>query len=355
MALHNSPDSAGEGPGAQWRKTLLLGALALLVSFLLSMNLGRYPIDPGGMLKLVLSKLGVGVDLGENADSMKIVFWSVRLPRTILAIGVGAALGSSGAVFQGLFQNPLVSPDILGVSAGAGFGAAVAIMFLGGGTAAVQLMAFLFGIVGVFIAYNIAKRSPEQTIVVLVLAGVVVSAVFTAGLSFLKYIADPYEELPSIVFWTMGSLHAITWKDVYYALPVAVAGILAFSILGWRLNVMTLGDEEALSLGVDVGKLRLFFITVATLIVAGSISACGTIAWVGLVIPHIGRYLVGADHRVLVPFSALLGGTLLLAIDTLARTISAAEVPISILTSLIGAPFLAYLLLRKKSGVWHAS
>lgn len=355
MALHNN--SSGfprNGIQTQWKKTLLLGALALLAAFLLSMNLGRYPIDPASMLKLLLSKLGAGVDLGECADSMKIVFWNVRLPRTILAIGVGAALGSSGAVFQGLFQNPLVSPDILGVSSGAGFGAAIAIMFLGGGTLAIQGLAFLFGIIGVFIAYNIAKRSPEQTIVVLVLAGVVVSAVFTAGLSFLKYIADPYEELPSIVFWTMGSLHAINWRDVYYSLPIVIAGILSCSILGWRLNVMTLGDEEALSLGVDVKKMRLFFITASTLIVASSVSACGTIAWVGLVIPHIGRYLVGADHKVLVPFSALLGGTLLLLIDTLARTVSAAEIPISILTSLIGAPFLAYLLLRKKAGVWHA-
>ena len=336
-------------------RKLLLGVLALLAAFLISMNLGRYPIDPVNMLKLVLSKLGAAVDLGQSADSMKIVFWNVRLPRTILAIGVGAALGSSGAVFQGLFQNPLVSPDILGVSSGAGFGAAIAIMFLGGGTLSIQFMAFLFGIAGVFIAYNIAQRSPEHTIVVLVLAGVVVSAVFTAGLSFLKYIADPYEELPSIVFWTMGSLHAVNWRDVLYSLPLVATGILLFSMLGWRLNVMTLGDEEALSLGVDVGKMRLFFITVSTLIVASSISACGTIAWVGLVIPHIGRYLVGSDHKVLVPFSALLGGTLLLVIDTLARTISAAEIPISILTSLIGAPFLAYLLLRKKAGVWHAS
>lgn len=356
MAIHkNSSGFPPKGIQTKWKSSLLPGALALLAAFLLSMNLGRYPIDLAGIFKLVLSKLGAGVDLGDSADFMKIVFWNVRLPRAILAIGVGAALGSSGAVFQGLFQNPLVSPDILGVSSGAGFGAAIAIMFLGGGTLAIQFMAFLFGIIGVFIAYNIAKRSPEQTIVVLVLAGVVVSAVFTAGLSFLKYIADPYEVLPSIVFWTMGSLHAVNWSDLFYSLPVIITGILSFTILGWRLNVMTLGDEEALGLGVDVKKMRLFFITVSTLIVAGSISACGTIAWVGLVIPHIGRYLVGADHKVLVPFSALLGGTLLLLIDTLARTVSAAEIPISILTSLIGAPFLAYLLLRKKAGVWHAS
>ncbi|MDY6796653.1 MAG: iron ABC transporter permease [Actinomycetota bacterium] len=341
--------------GASRNGKLFLVALALLTAFFISMSVGRYPISPLNIFKLVLAKLGFGVDLGLNASAMKTVFWSIRLPRTILAIGVGAALGSSGTVFQGLFRNPLVSPDILGVSSGAGFGAALAIMFLGGGVLAVQSMAFLFGMVGVFIAYSIAEKSKESTIVVLVLAGIVVSAVFTAGLSFLKYIADPYEELPSIVFWTMGSFHAASWRDVAYSLPIVTVGIGLLSALGWRLNVMTMGDEEALSLGVNVTKTRLFFIVVSTLIVASSISACGTIAWVGLVIPHIGRYLAGSDHKILVPFCAFLGGTLLLLMDTLARMISTAEIPISIITSFIGAPFLAYLLLRKKAGVWYAA
>lgn len=335
-------------------RKLLLGAFAIIAAFLLSMSVGRYPITPVNVVKLILLKLGMGVNLGDKAAAMELVFWHIRLPRTILAIGVGAALSCSGAVFQGLFRNPLVSPDILGVSSGAGFGAAIAIMFLGGGAIPLQLMAFIFGIAGVFVAYSIAQRSKESTIVVLVLAGIVVSAVFTAGLSFLKYIADPYNELPSIVFWTMGSFHAANWPKVARSFPVAAAGIIMLSSLGWRLNVMTMGDEEALSLGVDVGKMRLFFITVSTFIVATSISACGTISWVGLVVPHIGRYMVGSDHKLLVPFSSLIGGALLLMMDTLARVITTSEIPISILTSLIGAPFLAYLLLRKQTGVWHA-
>ncbi len=347
--------SSASSGGARKSRKLLLVSLTLLAAFFLSMSVGRYAIGPLDILKLIAAKLGVGVDLGSSAAAMNTVFWSIRLPRTVLAIGVGAALGASGAVFQGLFRNPLVSPDILGVSSGAGFGAATAIMYLAGGGLAVQSMAFVFGIVGVFVAYSIAERSKESTIVVLVLAGIVVSAVFTAGLSFLKYIADPYEELPSIVFWTMGSFHAANWRDVVYSLPIVVMGVSLLSALGWRLNVMTMGDEEAMGLGVDVRKIRLFFIVVSTLIVASSISACGTIAWVGLVIPHIGRYLAGSDHKVLVPFCALLGGALLLLMDTLARMISTSEIPISIITSFIGAPFLAYLLLRKKAGVWYAA
>lgn len=340
--------------GLKARK-LLLGALALLAAFFISMIVGRYHLSPPNIFRLVLAKLGLGINLGPDGAVMQTVFWNIRLPRTLLAIGVGAALGTAGAVFQGLFRNPLVSPDLLGVSSGAGFGAATAIMFMGGSALAVQPMAFLFGMAGVFIAYGIASRSRESTVVVLVLAGIVVSALFTAGLSFLKYIADPYEQLPSIVFWTMGSFHAANWRDVAYCLPIVVTGITLLSALGWRINVMTMGDEEALSLGVNVQKMRLFFIAVSTLIVASSISACGTIAWVGLVIPHIGRYLAGSDHKVLVPFCALLGGASLLLMDTLARVITTSEIPISIITSFIGAPFLAYLLLRKKAGVWYAA
>ncbi|MBN2169415.1 MAG: iron ABC transporter permease, partial [Actinobacteria bacterium] len=307
------------------------------------MSIGRYHLGPVDVVKLLLKGMGSGVELGPNAAALKTVFWSIRLPRSLLAIIVGASLGASGAVFQGVFRNPLVSPDILGVSQGAGFGAAMAIMFLGGTAIGIQASAFFFGITAVMIAYAISLSSMENSVVVLVLAGVVVSALFMAGLSFLKYIADPYTELPSIVFWTMGSFQGADWHDVIYSLPIVFCGISVLTSLGWRLNVMTLGDEEAKSLGVDVNKMRLFFIAVSTLIVASSISAVGTIAWLGLVVPHIGRYLAGSDHKTLIPFSAILGGALLLLMDTAARTMISSEIPISIITNLVGAPFLAYL------------
>lgn len=319
------------------------------------MSIGRYHLGPYDIVKLLLNGMGSSIELGPNAAALRTVFWNIRLPRAILAIIVGASLGASGAVFQGVFRNPLVSPDILGVSQGAGFGAALAIMFLGGSTIGIQGSAFLFGIAAVMIAYSISLSSMENSVVVLVLAGVVVSALFMAGLSFLKYVADPYTELPSIVFWTMGSFQGANWNDVLYSFPVVLIGVTVLSALGWRLNVMTLGDEEAKSLGIDIGKMRLFFIAVATVIVASSISAVGTIAWLGLVVPHIGRYLAGSDHKTLVPFSALLGGALLLLMDTAARTMISSEIPISIITNIVGAPFLAYLLVRKKSGAWYGA
>ncbi|MBN1289314.1 MAG: iron ABC transporter permease [Actinobacteria bacterium] len=319
------------------------------------MSIGRYHLGPVDVVKLLLKGMGSSVKLGPNATALKTVFWSIRLPRALLAIIVGASLGTSGAVFQGIFRNPLVSPDILGVSQGAGFGAAMAIMFLGGTTIGIQTSAFFFGITAVMIAYGISLSSMENSVVVLVLAGVVVSALFMAGLSFLKYIADPYTELPSIVFWTMGSFQGADWKDVIYSFPLVLCGISVLTALGWRLNVMTLGDEEAKSLGINVNKMRLFFIAVSTLIVASSISAVGTIAWLGLVVPHIGRYLAGSDHKTLIPFSAILGGALLLLMDTIARTMISSEIPISIITNLVGAPFLAYLLVRKKSGAWYGA
>ncbi len=336
------------------KKKICIAALLMFVAFIVAMSMGRYPISPLTMIKLWLNKLGASFYLGPDGAATANVFWQVRLPRALLVLTVGMALGVSGAVFQAVFRNPLVSPDILGVSSGAGFGAALSIMVVGGGPVTLQFLAFIFGISGVLVSFALARRSRENSVVVLVLAGIIVSALFASGLALMKYIADPYEKLPTIVFWTMGSFNAVRWADLVYAVPIVAIGLSLMTTFSWRLNLLSLGDEEAMSLGVDVGKTRFFFLFASTLMVASSISICGIVAWLALVVPHIGRYIIGSDHKALVPFSALAGGGLLLLMDTLARTITTAEIPISIITSFIGAPFLAYLLLRGREGAWGA-
>ncbi|HOL16571.1 MAG TPA: iron ABC transporter permease, partial [Bacillota bacterium] len=321
--------------------------LLLLICFVLSISVGRYSLPLEVILELVRCKL-TNREVPSELFSPSVVFWSVRLPRAIMALLVGAVLALAGTVFQGVFRNPLVSPDILGVSAGAGFGAGLAIILVGRSALAVQSMAFIFGLAAVVAAYQIGRRSRSDSVTVLVLAGVIVTAIFTAGLSFLKYVADPYEQLPAIVFWTMGGFSDIVWKDVYWTLPVFIAGTAVLFFLRWRLDLLSLGDEEALTLGVDVKKMRVLYISASTLIVASSISTCGTIGWVGLVMPHMARLIVGPNHQFLISFASVLGAIFMLIIDTLARTISSGEIPISIMTSVIGAPFLAYLLLRQE-------
>ena len=265
---------------------------------------------------------------------------------------MGAALSASGAVLQGIFRNPLVSPDILGVSSGASFGAGLAILLIGTSTLAVSFFAFVGGLAAVTLAYQIGRRG-QNTITTLVLAGVIISALFSAALSFLKYVADPYEQLPAIVFWTMGGFNNIDWADLGRAFPLVAGGLLLLYLFRWRLNLLALGEEEAMGLGVNVKRALPLFVLLATLVVAASISACGTIGWVGLVVPHMARIMIGPDHKHMLPFSMIVGAVFMLLMDTLARTITGAEIPISIMTSLVGAPFLGYLLLREQDKEWN--
>jgi len=331
------------------RKAIIAASLILLLVFVITLCVGRYHLNVRMVGQLFWLRM-----TGVQPDSLSTdatVLWSVRLPRSIMAAMAGMVLSVSGAVFQGIFRNPLVSPDILGVSSGASFGAGLAIILAGGSALAIELSAFAWALVAVTVAYQIGKRG--NSITTLVLAGVIISAVFTAGLSFLKYVADPYEQLPAIVFWTMGGFNKIVWADILRAIPLMTGGITAIWILRWRLNLLAMGDEEAMSLGINASRERRLYIVLATLIVAASISACGSIGWVGLVVPHMARIMVGPDHKILIPFSALIGAIFMLLMDTLARTISGAEIPISIITSLIGAPFLAYLLLKQEKRQWQ--
>lgn len=334
------------------QRLMLLGLVALAATALCTMLVGRYSADFYTVLqifKLHLCRSPIPEDL-VNAD---IVIWSVRLPRLLMAAMVGASLSASGAVLQGIFRNPLVSPDILGVSSGASFGAGLAILLLGTSTLAVSFFAFVGGLVAVTLAYQIGRRG-QNTITTMVLAGVIVSALFSAALSFLKYVADPYEQLPAIVFWTMGGFNNIDWGDLSRSFPLMIGGLLLLYLFRWRLNLMALGEEEAMGLGVNVKRALPVFVALATLVVAASISACGTIGWVGLVVPHMARIMIGPDHKHLLPFSMIVGAVFMLLMDTLARSITGAEIPISIMTSLLGAPFLGYLLLREQDKEWNS-
>ncbi len=322
--------------------------LFFLLSFLVALSVGRYPIGLTGIARILLSNLGIWGIAAPDADTL-MIFWNVRLPRIILSLTIGSGISIAGVVFQALFRNPLAAPEILGVTAGSCFGAAMAIMFLSGLAWVIQSSAFVFGIIAVSLAYLLSSRSWDRSASVLVISGIVVSAFFQAGLSFLMYIANPYDQLAQIIFWIMGSLNTASWAKVETTLPVVLIGSVLVVVFSWRLNIMTQDEEHALSLGVDVVRWRLFYVVVCTLIVGASVAAVGTIAWVGLIVPHIGRYLSGMDHRRLIPTAAFLGGAFLLLMDTLARTILPSEVPISILTSVIGAPFLGYLVLSRRS------
>ena len=312
------------------------------------MLVGPYPITPGEALRAVGQRLlGTVPAQGSTLDT---VLFFVRLPRVGAALLIGAALAAAGASYQGLFRNPLVSPDILGVSAGAGLGAVLGI-FLSLPVAAIQLLAFLTGLgtVGLVLLVAASVRGREP-VLVLVLAGVVVGALAGSIISLLKVLADPYDQLPAITFWLLGSLASIKLQDLAATLPVAVLGLAPLALLRWRINVLSLGDEEARALGIDAARLRIVVIAAATLITASAVSISGVIGWVGLIMPHMARMLVGPNYDRLLPAAMILGAGYLLLVDTLARSIATIETPIGILTAFVGAPVFLWLLARGRHG-----
>jgi iron complex transport system permease protein len=318
-------------------------ALGVLIGGLLAaFTVGRYPVGLGDLVGVLASKaLGHRTDVSPAIES---VILQVRGPRVLAAVLVGAALALAGTAFQGLFRNPLVSPDILGASSGAALGAVVGI-YLSLGVLAIQSVAFIGGLVAVGAVYAIgsAVRSRDP-ILVLVLTGVVVGSLFGAGVGLVKYLADPYNQLPAMTFWLLGSLSATTAPDLIPLFgPIAIGAIVLIA-LRWRMNVMSLPEEEARALGVATGPLRIALVAAATLVTSASVAAAGIIGWVGLVVPHLARSLVGPDFARLLPASAILGGGYLLLIDTLARTMAQVEIPLGILTAVIGTPFFIWLL-----------
>jgi iron complex transport system permease protein len=310
--------------------------------------IGPYPIGLGAALDALLDRLSGNLPAG--GTTLDTVLFFVRLPRVGAAMLVGAALAAAGAAYQGLFRNPLVSPDILGVSAGAGLGAVLGI-FLSLPVLGIQLLAFVVGLgtVGLvlLIASSVRGREP---VLVLVLAGVVVGALAGSAVSLLKVLADPYDQLPAITFWLLGSLAAVKLEDLATTLPVTVLGLIPLVLLRWRINVLSLGDEEAKALGIEAGRLRVLVVAAATLMTASVVSIAGIIGWVGLIMPHMARMVVGPNFDRLLPAAMILGAGYLLVVDTMARSLAAVETPLGILTAFVGAPVFLWLLARGRYG-----
>lgn len=328
-------------------KTILIWIVPLVLA-LASLGIGRFEVEFMTVVKILASHV---FPIEQTWTQMEYnVVMTVRLPRIILALLVGAGLSISGAAFQGMFANPLVSADILGVAAGAGFGASIGILLFGNGFMT-QIMALLFGLAAIGFTYMIGGVGKSLPIFMLVLAGVVTSALFNALISLTKFLADPEEKLPAITYWLMGSLGTASYHDLYLAGPFLFIGMAILLALRWRINLLTLPDDEAKSLGISVNGLKWLVITGATLCTAAAVAIAGIVGWVGLIIPHIARMFVGNNNDKVLPMSLALGGAYLLIIDTLARSLTAAEIPLSILTAIVGAPFFAYLL-RRTGGSW---
>lgn len=331
------------------KKWLLYSSLIAgpIICIFISLLLGRYPLDVATVLTVILNKLGVtNYNVGEMATS---IVWDIRLPRALLGVLVGASLAVSGAAFQGVFRNPLVSSSILGVSSGAGFGAALAILLFNQ-TVMIYLFAFGFGILAVIFSYLIGRTYNTTPTVMLVLGGTIVSSVFTSLISLVKYMADPYDQLPKITFWLMGSLASASYKDIMIAGIPMLIGIIGLVLIRWRINILSMGDKEARALGVNLSLLKGILIISATLATAGAVCVSGVIGWVGLIIPHISRMLVGNDNRLLIPTSISIGACYLVIVDNVSRSLTGSEIPLGILTAIIGAPFFVYLLKRKAGG-----
>lgn len=325
---------------------LLLGPLALIF---ITLFIGRYPVSIPVVARILWCKFTLGTC--NVPQTYQTIVWDIRMPRAILGAMVGSSLAVSGAAFQGLFRNPLVSSGILGVTSGAGFGAALAIILFHA-TAPIYVFAFLFGGLAVLLSFLIARVYNTTPTIMLVLGGTIVSSVFAALISFAKYVADPTNELPSIVFWLMGSLASARYQDIVIAGIPMVIGIIGIVAIRWRINVLSMGDKEAHTLGINTKLNKGIVIICATLATAGAVCVSGIIGWVGLVIPHIGRMLVGNDNRVLIPASLSLGACFLILVDNLGRMITGSEIPLGILTALVGGPFFVYLLKATKGGGW---
>lgn len=324
----------------------LLAVLLLLAALCLAFAVGHYPISPSALVAVLWQALS-GTPAGQPEAVATVVF-GIRGPRVLAAMLVGAALAASGASYQALFRNPLVSPDILGVSAGAAVGAGIGILF-DLPAALIQALAFGFGLAAVGAAWMVAAslRRLDPTLV-LVLAGIALGSLFGAGIALIKLLADPYNQLPALTFWLLGSLASVRAVDVWTILPAVLLGIVPLWFLGFRIDALATSEDEARALGIETGRIRAAVIAGATLATAAVVSLAGTVGWVGLVVPHMARLLVGPAFALLLPASALLGAGFLLLVDTLARTAGRQELPLSALTAIIGTPLFILLLARAR-------
>jgi iron complex transport system permease protein len=329
-----------------YSRLLIIAVAAAIAMMLAALAVGRFPLSLSDIINVFAAKiLGSTPSAPANAE---LVIFNIRGPRVVAAFAVGGALAAAGAAYQNLFRNPLVSPDILGVANGAALGAVAGIM-LALPIFAIQSLAFVGGLVAVaaitFIGSRVAAQNrASDPVLTLVLAGVVLGSLMGAGIALAKYIADPYNQLPAITYWLLGSFAAISKKDLAIALPVMLLALIPLVLLRWRINLLALPDDEARALGQDVRRLRMVVIVSATLMTAAAVALCGVVGWVGLVIPHAVRLLVGAEFSRLLPLSVIIGGTFMLLVDTLGRTIAQIEVPPGVLTAVIGTPIFIWLL-----------
>lgn len=333
------------------RRLIILLLAALMLAFVLSVSSGRVSIGAADMARIFLN-LYQNLETAGSLMSKELVFLRIRIPRCLMAVLVGSGLAVTGAVYQALFRNPLVSPDILGVSAGCTFGAALGLVLPFNSVYLVHVLSFGFGMLAVALSTWLAKVISIKPVIILVLAGMVVLSFFNALLMVVKYFSDPYDELPGIIFWVMGSLSRITWDNVLIMAPFAILGMILFILLSFRLNILSMGDIQAKSLGMNPSFFRMILITVSSFMVAVSVSTCGQISWIGLVIPHLARTLAGPEHERMIPVSALLGGIFLLLADSLARSVSSAEIPVGIITALTGAPVFGWFMFKNRSSGW---
>ena len=320
-------------------------ASALLALFLLSFVVGRYGVPLGQVVRILLS--GV-LPLEQTwTDNMAIAVLNVRLPRILLACLVGCGLSAAGTGYQTVFQNPMAAPDILGASSGACFGAALAIL-TGQGAVMITVFAFLASLLSVALVYLVGNHTRGNRVVNLLLAGIMVGSLFSACTSYIKLVADPTNQLPQITYWLMGSLSGTRMGTVKFAAVCMAVGLVPLLLLRWRMNLLTLSPDEARAMGVHTDRLRLAVILSSTVLTAAAVSVSGMIGWVGLVIPHLSRRIVGSDCRRLMPMACLFGAAFLLLVDNMARCLTATEIPIGILTAFVGAPFFLYLMTRKE-------
>ena len=346
----NPTDNTKEQNDAQRRRYRLVLAVMLVFLFLivlLSFGVGYYPLTPSQVIKAFLSKFGFK---GEILPQATTIFWSIRLPRILSALFIGASLSVAGSTYQGMFRNPLVSPDILGVSSGASLGTAFAILN-GASNWIVQLSAFAGGVIAVAASYLISRKSAHSHTLSLVLTGTMIMSLCNAGVTMIKYIADPNDVLQQITFWLMGSLTKTTMDAFTWSVIPMLIGLILIFVFRWQINLLTLDEEEAKSLGINIRKYRLIFISASTLLSAAAVCLGGLIGWVGLMIPHLARAIVGVDYSRLIPASAMLGGGYLILVDDIARSILSMELPLGVVTSIMGAPFFIYLIIKRKERV----
>jgi len=330
------------------RRTVFYTLLIILpiLTGIICLCIGRFSSTPAETIESLWRIITQGVSQGDNLSK---VIRDMRLPRIIMAILVGAGLSAAGLAFQSLFANPMATPDTLGVAGGASFGAVLALLF-GAGVTLTQIFALLMGFAAVAITTAIGRGKSTRSLTSMILGGMIVSSLFSALISLVKLVADTDSKLPAITYWLMGSLNSATWRTVIFALPFILTGIILLYAMRWRLNILPLSEDEIRASGTNVKTLRMIPAFAATMITAACVSTCGQVGWVGLLIPHICRMAFGSDNLVLVPASVSMGAVFMVMVDTAARSISPTEIPVSVLTAIIGAP--VFIALLRKSGGW---